>query len=106
MGDKVKGLIPESNPNRDTPIFMGHGDKDMLVKYEWGQQSAKALEGFGFHVDFRTYQYVERSVTVGMYLADEPSNLDHSADPQEMDDLEEFLKKQLPEEGNVGSAKA
>ena len=32
MGNKIKDLLP-AQPNKDTPIFMGHGDKDPLVKY-------------------------------------------------------------------------
>jgi len=89
MGDKVKGLIPENNPNKDTPIFMGHGDRDTLVKYVWGQQTAKVLEELGFGVDFQTYH-----------------NMAHSADPLEMDYLEAFLEKRLPAEGDIVSSKA
>ena len=54
--DKIQALLPKDNPNKATPIFMGHGDQDPLVKYTWGQLTAKALRGFGFKVDFRTYR--------------------------------------------------
>ena len=67
--------------NKNVPIFMGHGDSDPLVKHEWGQDTAKALRELGFKsVDFRTYK-----------------GLAHSADMKEMDDLEKWLEKRLPE---------
>jgi predicted esterase len=56
MGDKAQGLIPETRLNAQTPFFMGHGDSDPLVKYEWGQKTAQKLKEFGFQVDFRTYK--------------------------------------------------
>lgn len=56
MQSKIKSMIPANSPNKDTPIFMGHGDADPLVKYEWGTKTAKALEDMGFEVDFRTYK--------------------------------------------------
>lgn len=67
------------NKNKDTPIFMGHGDIDPLVKHEWGAQTAQVLKESGLKVDFRTYK-----------------GLDHSADPKEMDELETFLHERLP----------
>lgn len=51
-------LLPGEPPNKDTPIFMGHGDSDPLVKHEWGQLTAKILTELGFTVDFHTYRYV------------------------------------------------
>src|ERR1700761_7510084 len=39
LGDKIKDFVKESSDaNKDTPIFMGHGDADDLVRYSWGQQ--------------------------------------------------------------------
>lgn len=61
---------------------MGHGDADPLVKLEWGQETAKVLRELGWNVDFRTYK-----------------GLVHSADPKEMDDLEEWLDRRLPSQG-------
>jgi predicted esterase len=76
---KVDEFIPKDNPNKDTPIFIGHGDSDPLVKYEWGQKTAQFLKERGFKVDFRTYK-----------------DLVHSADPEEIDDVEKFIKDCLP----------
>lgn len=55
---KIRDMIPAENPNKDTPIFMGHGDADPIVRYEWGQQTAEGLKEWGYQVDFRTYAYV------------------------------------------------
>lgn len=59
MGDKIKELAEEANGiNKETPIFMGHGDADPLVKYEWGTKTAEFLrtELGQTKVDFRTYK--------------------------------------------------
>lgn len=50
--------MPAQNPNKDTPIFMGHGDADQVVRYEWGKRTAEKLKEWGWTVDFRRYQYV------------------------------------------------
>lgn len=98
MHGKIKGLIPAENPNKDTPIFMAHGDKDQTVRYEWGQKTAQILQDWGWKVDFRTYKYVfRRIILVGCdrWLTI-TRGLQHSADPQEIDDLEAYLKERLP----------
>ena len=77
---KVKEMVPSDAPNQKTPVFMGHGDADPLVKVQWGQATAQKLRDFGYEVDLKTYR-----------------GLPHSAAPQEIDDLEEYLKKQIPD---------
>ncbi|KAI9688270.1 MAG: hypothetical protein M1822_001777 [Bathelium mastoideum] len=52
---KLRDLVPAENPNKETPIFMGHGDADMVVRHEWGQKTADKLKEWGWNVDFRTY---------------------------------------------------
>ena len=85
---KLRGMVPEANPNQRTPIFMGHGDADGVVRYQWGQATAGKLREWGWEVDFRTYK-----------------GLAHSSAPQEMDDLETYLKARIPDQGDkVGSA--
>ena len=78
MGDKVKQLAQEVKAiNKDTPFFMGHGDSDEVVKYTWGEKTAEFLrKELGHKVEFKTYR-----------------GLPHSADPDEINDLEEFIKK-------------
>lgn len=84
---KVRDLIPaDGGPNRDTPIFMGHGDADPLVRYEWGVMAAERLRDWGWKVRFETYE-----------------GLPHSASPQEIDDLETWLAERLPPLGDGGS---
>jgi len=81
LTDKIKDFAQEAaGANKDTPFFMGHGDADQVVKYRWGQQTAEFLKSeLGHKVEFKTYR-----------------GLPHSADPQEIDDLEEFIKGCLP----------
>ncbi|KAF2829883.1 Phospholipase/carboxylesterase [Ophiobolus disseminans] len=80
---KIKDMIPESSPNQQTPIFMGHGDADQVVAHKWGKFSADELTKHGYKVDFRTYK-----------------NLVHSADEEEIDHLESYLNQQLPPLGD------
>lgn len=66
--------------NKDTPIFLAHGELDPVVKYAWGEASKKLLsENLRYEVEWRTYP-----------------NLEHSADPQEIADMEEWLQKRIP----------
>ena len=40
-----------------TPIFMGHGDADEIVKYDWAQISAEFLRtGLGQTISFKVYE--------------------------------------------------
>lgn len=45
-----------SPQNRDTPVFMAHGDDDPVVPYKRGVLSKGTLESLGFNVDWHTYQ--------------------------------------------------
>ncbi|KAL0636082.1 hypothetical protein Q9L58_004988 [Maublancomyces gigas] len=66
--------------NKATPIFLAHGENDPTVKYAWGEASKQVLSGeLGYEVEWRTYP-----------------NLGHSADPQEIADMEKWLHKILP----------
>lgn len=76
---RIKDFVTASNPNKNTPIFMGHGSADQLVKFEWGRQTAQALRDMGHQVDFRAYP-----------------GLEHSADMVEINDLERWLQERLP----------
>lgn len=55
LSHKLKEFIPEANPNKETPIFMGHGDADQMVLYEWGLATEKKLKEFGYDVKLETY---------------------------------------------------
>ena len=82
LGEKIKSLAEENgNANKDAKWFMGHGDKDPLVKYDWGVKTAEVLgKDVGVKdLEFKTYH-----------------GLAHSADPLEIDHLESFIAKCLP----------
>ena len=104
MGKKIVDFVPKEAPNRDTPIFMGHGDADPLVKYDWGVRTAEALRNLNFKVDFRTYKCVD--LFLGLVCADCHRGLAHSAEPSEIDDLEKFIEKALPPLGEGSSTDA
>ncbi|KAI5221797.1 Phospholipase/carboxylesterase [Aureobasidium subglaciale] len=80
---KIRDMIPSENPNKQTPIFMGHGDADPVVRYQWGQATAQTLQEWGWNVDFKTYK-----------------GLPHSAAPQEINDLERYIKARVPDLGD------
>lgn len=66
--------------NKDTPIFLAHGELDGVVRYVWGESTRKELEqNLGHKVEWHSYP-----------------NLDHSADPQEINDMEKWLERRLP----------
>ncbi|KAL2202920.1 acyl-protein thioesterase-1-like protein [Sarocladium strictum] len=83
LSQSVKEHIPESNPNKDTPIFMGHGDQDPVVRYELGSESSRILKDLGYNVDLNTYRGME-----------------HSACLEELDEVEKYLVERLPAKGN------
>jgi predicted esterase len=55
LKNKFKDLVPEGNPNKDTDIFMGHGDQDPLVLTEWGRMTAAKMSELGWKVDLKIY---------------------------------------------------
>lgn len=49
-------LDSERRPdNQRTPIFMAHGDYDAIIPMRYGKQSAEALEGLGYSVEWQDY---------------------------------------------------
>lgn len=58
LHSKFKELVAVDGPNKDTPIFMGHGDSDPLVKPAFGQMTAQLLKQEGFKVELKMYRYV------------------------------------------------
>jgi predicted esterase len=55
LHSKLKSFVPSDSPNKDTPIFMGHGDRDPLVRPEWGRKTADILKEWGWKVDLKMY---------------------------------------------------
>ncbi|GFP59252.1 acyl-protein thioesterase 1 [Trichoderma asperellum] len=84
LSHKLKELIPGTNFNQDTPIFMGHGDVDPTVLYEWGTATEQRLKDLNYDVNLETY-----------------GGMGHSACMEEFDDVESFLVSKLPAKGSA-----
>ncbi|OQR73354.1 acyl-protein thioesterase 1-like [Tropilaelaps mercedesae] len=65
--------------NRDTHIYIGHGDCDDLIYLRWGLMSSEHLQKFNPNVVFKTY-----------------SGMGHSSCSDEMIDMANFIKDRLP----------
>ncbi|TPX57482.1 hypothetical protein PhCBS80983_g03813 [Powellomyces hirtus] len=76
-----KRLEQIQNPtNKETPMFMGHGDADQVVAHKWGKMSYDKIVELGKKVEpFKTYR-----------------GMGHSSSPEEISDVGAFLKKVLP----------
>ncbi|KAM5455171.1 putative lysophospholipase [Microsporum audouinii] len=85
--EQLKKHIPDEWPNQKTPVFMGHGDVDQVVKFQYGQKTVDILEDMGVEVEFKEYP-----------------GLGHSGDPDEIEDLEKFLDRLIPDEGSSTSS--
>lgn len=83
LHNKLKTFIPTDRPNVETPILMGHGDSDSMVKPEWGRISAEKLREEGYKVELKVYR-----------------GLEHSAAPEEIDDVEAYLNQRIPAVGD------
>lgn len=60
-----------------TPILQCHGDIDPMVSIEWSKLSTKFIQQMGFsNIQFKTYP-----------------GLSHSSSDEEIDDVDEFIKK-------------
>lgn len=88
LSDRLKSFTPENFPNKDTPFFLAHGLDDEVVPFKFGEISSKMVKNFGAEdVTFKSYP-----------------DLGHSADPQEIDDLQAFLNRTIPPEGDGQAA--
>ncbi|KAG0651691.1 Acyl-thioesterase 1 [Hyphodiscus hymeniophilus] len=83
LHNKVKEFVGAENVNKDTKIFMGHGTEDPLIKPQWGRMTAEILKKEGWSVELKMYP-----------------GLEHSADPDEIDDVEKFLDETIPPLGD------
>ncbi|KAF7562725.1 hypothetical protein G7046_g1386 [Stylonectria norvegica] len=55
LSNRFKDLVPAENVNKETPIFMGHGAEDPLVRTDLGKQSSELLKQLGYAVSWTTY---------------------------------------------------
>lgn len=101
LSDRIKNFISEGWPNKNTPFFLAHGLDDDIVPHTFGELSSKAMKDLGLeNIEFRSYPYVVRIQAIHLFprLTYNYSDLPHSADPAEIEDLERFLGKVLPAE--------
>ncbi len=82
MHSRVNEYFKQTETNKfATPIFTGHGDSDPMVPLQWAQLSHKALQTIGFtDLTFKSYR-----------------GLSHSSSDEEMDDIDDFIKKIAPQ---------
>jgi predicted esterase len=98
-----KEYVPEGNLNKETPILMGHGDRDPLVLYRLAQQSEKRLKELGYDVAFKTYPSVPLNAVTfvfNLHANEICSGMQHSACLDELNDVEAFLQSRLAPKGN------
>ncbi|KAK6503612.1 hypothetical protein TWF481_008625 [Arthrobotrys musiformis] len=76
----MRGQVPSmiTDANRKTPIFMGHGKVDPVVRHEWGTMSRDLLLKQKCEVTWREYD-----------------GLGHSVDPEEINALEKWIASRL-----------
>jgi predicted esterase len=55
LRNKMAEFVGENSANKNTKIFMGHGDSDPLVRPQWGQTTAEILKSKGYSVDLKIY---------------------------------------------------
>lgn len=75
----LNGKIAEERhaANQDTPIFMGHGRIDQVVRFDRAEASREVLQSLGYKIEWHEYM------------------MPHSVCPEEVDDISEWLKRVL-----------
>ena len=53
---KFADLVPKPEFNKETPIFMAHGDVDQVVNTSLGKKSYDMLKGMGYNATFKIYE--------------------------------------------------
>lgn len=79
----VHGKFPAlcNEVNKSVPVIQCHGDQDFVVPLQWGQLSASIMSTF---LDKSTFNFK-------VY-----ENLSHSSSTAELQDVLDFIKKQVP----------
>ena len=57
LSQSFRDHVPDQDLNKATPIFMGHGDRDPMVRYPLAKDSEAALKEMGYDVTLKTYRY-------------------------------------------------
>lgn len=56
LNQTFKDHVPAGNINKATPVFMGHGDRDPMVRYELAVATKDKLKNLEYDVTFKTYR--------------------------------------------------
>ncbi|KAI9163087.1 Acyl-protein thioesterase 1 [Paramyrothecium foliicola] len=78
LNQMVQEHASKDNVNTATPIFMGQGTNDPLVRYDLANESHKMLKQMGYNITFKAYQ-----------------GMAHQACDEEFDDVEAFIISRL-----------
>ncbi len=68
-----KLVTEQSNINKDTPFFLGHGNYDPVVPYQLGQSSYESLKAAGYEASWHEYP------------------LQHGVSMDELEDIKRFI---------------
>ena len=98
---KTSVLQMMSDHSRNYPVFWGHGRLDQVVAYKLGEMSVQLMKD-DLKIKNVTFKRLDKSTAVplsGRLTRPLLSyNMYHESDPEELDDLKEWLKVVLPEE--------
>ncbi|XXH03175.1 hypothetical protein Hte_009571 [Hypoxylon texense] len=86
LDSKFADFVKENDNNHKTPILMCHGEEDQVVPTNFGKMSYETLKTQGFDVTMKLYP-----------------GMPHSADLEELNDIEAFLRSRLPPEADKKS---
>ncbi|CAG8508940.1 4730_t:CDS:2 [Paraglomus occultum] len=75
--DNILSMATDANKN--TPIFLAHGDADETVPFKAGEMTSELLTSKGYNVTFKSY-----------------ANLGHWHSPDETQDMLSFLQQVIP----------
>ncbi|KAI8889361.1 Phospholipase/carboxylesterase [Backusella circina FSU 941] len=76
LGEKLDSFGSESN--KKIPILICHGEEDEVVRFKYGSATARYLKKRGYNVEFKGYP-----------------ELGHASEPQELEDISNFIKSRL-----------
>ncbi|KAL2686985.1 hypothetical protein Neosp_004533 [[Neocosmospora] mangrovei] len=79
LSQSFAGMVSPTDANRQTPVKMFHGDADPMVNIQRGKLSVDLLKELGYDVSWKVYP-----------------GMGHSACLEELDEVEAFLRQQLP----------
>ena len=72
-----------SHANRQTPIFLGHGNRDAVVPFAWGETTHEMLNDLGYPVNWHSYP------------------IGHEVSPVEISAVARFIHQQLASSGTT-----